>query len=351
MISNRATYYYGEEHYTTEILLLRSKLSIEIGNAGEKRTVFWDYYQIKEEGLNHFTYPGVPKQSLRITSNETAQQLSQKLRRDSKPFRSFKAAAFLKVLLFIIATLILFYIFAVPWLAGKMANSFPINYEKKLGDQLYNSMKGSFTIDEKRTASINEFFQQLKIPSKYEIKITVVKSDVINAFAMPGGHIVVYDKLLNGLQSYEQLAALLAHEFTHIENRHTLRNLFRQFSSRIFLSLLFGNTDAVSSVLVNNANNLKSLSYSRSLETESDENGAKLLAERGIDCKGFADLFLLFKKETGGAEPPEFINSHPNLDKRIENIRELSYCTQRSFTTDSALHTLFLKIQTAESNW
>lgn len=212
-------------------------------------------------------------------------------------------------------------------------------------------MKGSFTIDKKRTAYLNEFFQQLKFSSKYQIQITVVKSDVVNAFAMPGGHIVVYDKILSGMKSYEQLAALLSHEFTHIENRHTLRNLFRQFSSRIFLALLVGNTDAVSSVLINNADNLKSLSYSRSLETESDENGARLLAERGIDCKGFADLFQLFKKETAGAEPPEFINSHPNLDKRIKNIQELNFCQQRSFTKDSALHTLFLKIQTADNSW
>lgn len=130
MIGNRATYYYGEDSFPAEILLLKNKLSIEINPSDEKRTVFWYYDQLKEEGLNNFSYPGLPKQSLRILSNEIAQQLSQQIQKGSQPLRRFKAASFLKVLLCIIIALILFYIFAVPWITGKMANRFPVSYEK-----------------------------------------------------------------------------------------------------------------------------------------------------------------------------------------------------------------------------
>jgi beta-barrel assembly-enhancing protease len=347
MMQNSATYHYGEEQYTAFVELLKSKLSIQINSNGENRIIIWTYDQIKEDGLNAFTYPGVPKQSLRIHSSDTTELLAQRIKKRSNPARAYKAATFIKVLLVMIALAVVFYIFGVPWLAGKMANRFPISYEKKLGGQMYNAIKSSFTIDEERTKHINAFFKQLNIPSKYDIQITVVKNDVANAFAMPGGHIIVYTGILKGMRSYEELAALLSHEFTHIENRHSLKSIFRETSSSIFLSLLFGNMEAVSSVLISNADNLTNLSYGRNLETESDENGAQLLAQRNIDCKGFVHLFQLLQREYG-QEPPEYLSSHPNLDKRIKNIQDLDYCKGQTLRKDSTLHTYFLRLQTAE---
>jgi predicted Zn-dependent protease len=343
-------YSYNGNDQNAEISLEKNRLAISIKDEyGQPRSVYWYYDAIEKEGYNAFAHTGSPKQVLRPQSSETYGLILQKLEKRKRPGRSFKAAAFLKVLLVLIILAVLFYFYGVPWLAGKMANRFPIEYEKKLGAQMYNAIKGSFQIDEKRTAYVNDFFRQMNIPSNYDIQITVVKSDVANAFAMPGGHIVIYDKVLNGMSSYEELAALLSHEFTHIENRHSLRSIFRQYSSQIFLSLLFGNLDAASSVLVGNADGLKGLSYSRSLETEADENGAALLAQRKIDCQGFVRLFQLLKKETAGAHTPELINSHPNLDNRITHIGELESCRKNVPVRDTALHGAFLRIQTADN--
>jgi predicted Zn-dependent protease len=83
---------------------------------------------------------------------------------------------------------------------------------------------------------------------------------------------------------------------------------------------MLGDATAVGGVIINNADDLKSLSYSRALEKEADDNGARLLADRKIDCGGYLKLFQVLKKETQGAQPHEWINSHPNLDKRIQNI-------------------------------
>ena len=342
-------YSYNGNDQKAEISLEKNRLAIHIKDEyGQPRSVYWYYDAVEKEGYNAFAHTGTPKQVLRPQSSEAYELILQKVQEQKKPGRRFKGATFLKVLLVLIILGLLFYFYGVPWLAGKMADRFPIGYEKKLGGQMYQAIKGSFEIDEKRTAYANEFFRQMNIPSKYDIQITVVKSDVANAFAMPGGHIVIYDKVLNGMSSYEELAALLSHEFTHIENRHSLRSIFRQYSSQIFLSLLFGNLDAAGSVLVSNADGLKGLSYSRSLETEADENGAALLAQRKIDCQGFVRLFQLLKKETAGIHTPELINSHPNLDNRIRQIGELESCRQNAPVKDTALHGLFLRIQTAD---
>jgi predicted Zn-dependent protease len=240
------------------------------------------------------------------------------------------------------------YFVLVPWLASAMASSFPVSYEKQMGEGIYASVKQGYEVDAQRTAYINEFFKELNFPSNYDVRITVVKNKVANAFALPGGNIVVHDKILAGIGSYEELAALLAHEFTHVENRHSLRTMFRQLSGRVFIALLLGDAGAVSTVLVGNAEHLKNLSYSRSLEKEADEDGAELLVQRNIDCNGFVRLFQFLKKEVKGPQPSEWLSSHPELDKRMENIRKYTSCQQSSPIQNPELKTLFLRLKTAE---
>jgi predicted Zn-dependent protease len=134
----------------------------------------------------------------------------------------------------------------------------------------------------------------------------------------------VYSALIEKMESYPELAALLSHEFTHVNNKHSTKSIFRQLGSRIFLSLLFGRLGSVTSVLVNHADNLKSLKYSRGLEKEADVEGLQLLRERKIDPAGFADLFIHLKESSPAAGGPEFLASHPDIDKRIAYIKEVS---------------------------
>ena len=115
------------------------------------------------------------------------------------------------------------YIWLVPFLAERLAKRVPITYEEQLGDGIYTAIKPSFNIDAEKTAYINDFFRELNIDSKYNIRITVVKENIANAFAMPGGNIIVYDKIIADMNGYEELAALLSHEFTHVNEKHTTR--------------------------------------------------------------------------------------------------------------------------------
>ena len=181
-----------------------------------------------------------------------------------------------KVLAVFFALLAAAYIWLIPFLAERLAKKVPISYEERLGDGIYNELKPSFVIDAEKTAHINDFFRELNINSKYNIRITVVNENIANAFAMPGGNIIVYDKLIADMNSYEELAALLSHEFTHVNEKHTTRSLFRKLASSLFLSILLGDVGSVGNVIINNADDLKGLSYSRKLEKEADRNGLKL---------------------------------------------------------------------------
>jgi predicted Zn-dependent protease len=94
--------------------------------------------------------------------------------------------------------------------------------------------------------------------------------------------------------------------------------------SQVFLGLIFGKVGTVSGVLVDHADELRSLTYSRSLEKEADLKGLKILTDRGIDPQGFVDLFDRLGSAAGSDVVPEFMASHPDLENRIGYIKESS---------------------------
>ena len=224
----------------------------------------------------------------------------------------------------ILGILVLLYLLIVPWLSQKLASKVSIKTEKQLGDAVYDALGLAGQEDTAKTFVLNELFKAMEVSTAYDIKITVVNDNVVNAFALPGGRIVVYSALLKEINSYPELAALLSHEFTHINNKHSTKRIFRQLGSKVFLGLLFGRFGTVTSVVVNHADNLKSLKYSRSLEKEADMDGLAILTTRGIDPRGFVDLFHHLKEAAPTNAMPEFLGSHPDVDKRIRYIRDAS---------------------------
>jgi Zn-dependent protease with chaperone function len=230
----------------------------------------------------------------------------------------------LALLFGLLGILFLLYLLIVPWLSEKLASKVSVKTEQQLGDAVYDAMSLSSQEDTAASFVLNEFFAALDVPTAYRIRITVVNDNVVNAFALPGGRIVVYTALLKQIKSYPELAALLSHEFTHINNKHSTKSIFRKLGSKVFLGLLFGRFGSVTSVLVNHADNLKSLTYSRKLEKESDTEGLAILTQRKIDPQGFVSLFNHLKESAPSHALPEFLGSHPDTDKRIAYINEAS---------------------------
>jgi len=349
----------GEQQEAT-ILLLKDKISIGLRDEhGNPRIVYWPYEQILRDdfwkrGMAIVRCGSYPVQTIEIDTKEFAEKLENIFREREKSWLSRmlnkNAIGMIKVLAVFFAVLIAAYIWLVPLLAERLAKKVPVSYEEQLGNALYDALKTGFTIDEQKTAYINEFFRELNINSNYNIRITVVKENIANAFAMPGGNIVVYDKMLAGMGYYEDLAALLSHEFTHINEKHTTRSLFRQLGSTIFLSVIFGDVGGIANTIINHADNLKGLNYSRGLEKEADMNGLKILSERKIDCNGFIRLLEQLKKETQqtGKQTAEWISSHPDLQRRIEYIKKNELFNMNGVQENEVLKTLFLKIKTSE---
>ncbi len=229
-------------------------------------------------------------------------------------------------ILLLVLPFLLFYFFGSDWLANNAAKQIPKSYEIELGEALKKSTLKDLKIDSLQTIRIQAFYESLQYASDYPISVTVVNDPVINAFAMPGGAIVVFDSILRIMDHPSQLAALLGHEVSHIQQRHTTRTLFKQLSSYLFLQFLFGNYGDITGIIIQQGDQIAGLSYSRSLELEADEKGLELMKKSGIPRKGMAELFQkmsnTIKTEAEDAKMPDFLSTHPSMEERIKIVSE-----------------------------
>ena len=217
------------------------------------------------------------------------------------------------------AFILLIYFFLIPFIGDSIAKQMPDEYVLKLGNQMNDSYLSNETVNKEASKTANEFLKSLHFTTDTNIHIYVVKSNVVNAYSLPG-NIVVFDSIIKMMKSKEELAALLGHEYGHIINRHTFRTLFRQLGSSITLSLLFGNSNAVGNILINNAQQLGYLKYSRNFEYEADDESFHLMTASHLNPDGIIQLFQRLE-ESQSISVPEIISSHPDVKERIKNMK------------------------------
>ena len=240
----------------------------------------------------------------------------------NSPFDRFstgngKLATIIAGLLFF-ALIIYFYL--IPVAADLFARNLPKSYEVSLGNKIYNQIIATDSVDTLKTNLVNRFANQIDFSSDYQIKITVVHGNEINAFATPGGHIIIYDTLLNELENPDELVALLSHEATHIKERHSLRAISSDLSRSLFLSIIFHDRSSISSVIVANANMLNTLRFSREMERIADEGAVKIMINNNVDPDGMLQLLKLLKKEDKGNGNLTYLSTHPATDQRIADV-------------------------------
>lgn len=189
---------------------------------------------------------------------------------------------------------VIFFVFGAPALSDAFANAIPEEYETYIGKNVQETYLQYLEVDSVRSQTLQLFYNELDYASNYEIQVVIVESDLVNAFALPGGFIVVYSGILDIIEDEQELAALLAHEASHINGRHSLRMMARSLSFYLLLSIISGDFGGFSSVMVENSTVIGNLSYSRSIEKEADLEGIKLMQEAALDPEGMIHLFKKF---------------------------------------------------------
>lgn len=177
-----------------------------------------------------------------------------------------------------------------------------VEQEIKIGDKLKDlTLKEApvfgNTLDTTGTTLLQQFANQLQLSNKYPIRVTLVNSNIVNAYALPGGNVVVYKGILQKIKTPEELTALLAHESTHVNERHTLHSLLRSTANGILISIVFGDASGISGAIAGHAETLNGLRYSRSLEAEADEKGMDLMLANKVNVTGMRELMQMLQKE------------------------------------------------------
>lgn len=215
---------------------------------------------------------------------------------------------------------------AYPALTGWLAQQVPIALEEKLGQAALSQLrdKGGLVDSGPLQQQVQAIGEQLTAGSAYHYRWLVKQDASINAFAMPGGIIVVHTGLLARTDNPGELAAVLAHEVQHIEQRHTLKKMMGSLGLAAVVFVVVGD---VSSVAATIAHQVGSNYFSRDLEDEADRRGLQALLRAHIKPDGMVSFFqkLALSKQASGAAVtvPAWLSSHPATSQRIANIQAM----------------------------
>lgn len=169
----------------------------------------------------------------------------------------------------------------------------------------------------------------MDLPEGMKINVSVVNSDVVNAFATLGGNVVFFTGLLETLPDENTLAMVMAHEIAHIKLRHPLRALGRGVVVGLAVATVAGSSaNGIVDELIGSTGMLTALSFTRDQESAADELAVKALVSRYGHANGSTQLFEILSKEqdrangSSGVNLPEFFATHPLSQNRIAAIEE-----------------------------
>jgi predicted Zn-dependent protease len=226
------------------------------------------------------------------------------------------------ITLAVVSLIVVVYIFVTPIIAQKSVYLIPVAFDTQIGNLFMNKHITTSEIDSERTELLNEFANKITWNSKADLNFFVVESDTVNAFALPNGSIVVFTGLLDKIDDYETLLALLCHEVTHVNKRHTIQILSKNLIGYAFISILTTNVSGLTAIMIENADMLGNLSFSRDMELDADNGAIILLEENGVNPEGLLKLMTTLQDAVGSLDKKEleFLSTHPVMENRIENI-------------------------------
>jgi predicted Zn-dependent protease len=195
------------------------------------------------------------------------------------------------------------------------------NLEEDLGDMLWRSIKKTEEVIYKDSVCdpVKEIFLKLADANGLDsdkIQLHVINKNEVNAFAMPGNHIVVYTGLIRDCKNPDQLAGVLGHEIAHLEKGHIMKKLAREIGLTVLVSAS-GGSESPRKIL----KSLTSSAYDRGLESEADETAVEYLRQANIDPRHMADF--MFAMGTDAPSALYWISTHPHPKERAEEILDI----------------------------
>lgn len=222
-------------------------------------------------------------------------------------------------------------VFALIWLGFSQIDymgTFKVNektkdLEDEVGDMLWKSIRQTERVigaDSVRKP-VEKLFAHLAEANHIDpddIMLHIIEKDEVNAFAMPGNHMVIYTGLLAECKNEEQLAGVLGHELAHLKKGHVMKKLGKEIGLSVLVSMTSGG--AGSEAVKEGLQVLTSSAYDRNLETEADITAIEYMLEADMDPRPMADF--LYGMSVDAPKEAFWISTHPDPEERGKEVLE-----------------------------
>lgn len=217
----------------------------------------------------------------------------------------------------------------VPILLDMAVDRIPVDWEVSLGAAAAGDITRSYgeCTGPELNAALAEVTDRLVAASgdqPYTFNFTIIDTEMVNAFALPGGRMFVTYGLLNATDDPHEVAGVLAHEMAHVTKRHGLRNVVANAGIRIMVAIIIGGTDSDIVELAPLAGQLSALAFSREQEREADDGGLEVLYAAKLDPDGLPRFFdRLASDDTILQDVMEVASTHPVSADRAAELRSV----------------------------
>jgi predicted Zn-dependent protease len=337
-VSYEAVYYDGQSttRHNARVQLRAAELEISIENGA---AFIWPYTSMRITADGTYGEPvrieheGV--EALVIEAREFVEALRQHgVTHKTIPLdlRSWPAVLLCCIAIAVIATVL--YSRGVRLAAEQAARFMPAGMERRLGLSVIAILAPEQARCTDSESRLQPIVNRLSAAtgSRQPFKVIYVNQAIVNAFAAPGGFIVVFRGLLDETKTAEEFAGVLAHEMQHVLLKHSDQALAREFSARAMLSLMSvdsGGTPAAIEAGVRLAN----LKYQRSDEEAADLGGARLLARAHLPADGLAILLRRLQAYSmPGSSALSYLSNHPATEERLEALTQQARRLNQSVT-------------------
>lgn len=227
----------------------------------------------------------------------------------------------------------------LPELGDVAAEDLPIGAEKRIGQQIMHEIRwreAAYLDDPDVEFYLNQLGNRLASFSAdpgFGFQFFAIADPSINAFAMPGGYIGVHTGLILAAQSESELAGVLAHEISHVTQRHIARQIYQSKKVSIAsmvamgLALLAARSNgqvATAAIATSQAGALSAqLAFSRDYEREADRLGFDTLSKAGFDERGMAQFFERLQQSARLYESSAtaYLRTHPLSGERMSDMQ------------------------------
>jgi Zn-dependent protease with chaperone function len=198
----------------------------------------------------------------------------------------------------------------------------PTSWERRMGEAMIGDFGNRICHTRAGDAALAKLARKLD-PGGEPIRVGVANLRVVNAAALPGGQILVFDGLVQNAQSADELAGVLAHEIGHVRERHVMSAMLRQFGISVLAA-------GVNSGVGQSAFGIAALVYTREAESEADAFARARMERARISPAGTVQFFERLRTDAGGGDHGKrgweewttWIQSHPSPDDRAEAFRK-----------------------------